>query len=157
MASGLSLCVAQDSAFKIQHEHDMTLTQRWVETLSSLRFTFIIRFVYFMACVFNTIAMMTTSVMFVTAILLPVSEYIGRYHIMILVILLASVLGVGVLVSAILAMFGMDPTSISTDKVVTSVSRDSGLTAVLRFSQVGQGRWAVVLGSVNIIGESRQL
>merc|ERR1719189_2538830 len=138
VASGLSLCVAQYSAFKIQHEHDMTLTQR---------------FVYFLACVFNTIAMMTTSVMFVTAILLPVSEYIGRYHIMILVILLASVLGVGVLVSAILAMFGMDPTSISTDKVVTSASRDSGLTAVLRFSQVGQGRWAVVLGSVNIIGK----
>ena len=106
-----------------------------------------------MACVFNTVAMMTTSLMFIMAILLPVSEYIGRYHIMILVILLASVLGVGILVSAILAMFGMDPTSISTDKVVTSVSRDSGLTAVLRFSQVGQGRWAVVLGSVNIIGE----
>ena len=106
-----------------------------------------------MACVFNTVAMMTTSLMFLMAILLPVSEYIGRYHIMILVILLASVLGVGILVSAILAMFGMDPTSITTDKVVTSTSADSGLTAVLRFSQVGKGRWAVVLGSVNIIGE----
>ena len=29
VASGLSLCVAQYSAFKIQHEHDMTLSQRW--------------------------------------------------------------------------------------------------------------------------------
>ena len=28
VASGLSLCVAQYSAFKIQHEHDMTLSQR---------------------------------------------------------------------------------------------------------------------------------
>ena len=106
-----------------------------------------------MACVFNTVAMMTTSLMFLMAILLPVSEYIGRYHIMILVILLASVLGVGILVSVILAMFGMDPTSITTDKVVTSTSTDSGLTAALRVSQVGKGRWAVVLGSVNIIGE----
>ena len=31
VASGLSLCVAQYSAFKIQHEHDMTLSQRYKE------------------------------------------------------------------------------------------------------------------------------
>ena len=30
VASGLSLAVAQYSAFKIQHEHDTTLSQRWV-------------------------------------------------------------------------------------------------------------------------------
>ena len=62
-------------------------------------------------------AMMTTCVMFVTAVLLPVSEYIGRYHIMVIVILLAAVLGLGVLVSLVLAVFGMDPSAITTDKV----------------------------------------
>ena len=126
---------------------------------------------YFLACVFNTMAMMTTCVMFVTAVLLPVSEYIGRYHIMVIVILLAAVLGLGVLVSLVLAVFGMDPSSITTDKVsnylcgvmfniyqfnnqvVTTTNTDNVLTAVLRFSQVGTGRWTLVLGSVNIIGE----
>ena len=102
IASGLSLCIAQYSAFKIQREHDLTIVQRLV---------------YFTACLFNTMAMMTTCVMFVTVILIPVVEYIGRYHIMILIILLAAVIGVGVVISCILAMFGLDQTSISMDKV----------------------------------------
>ena len=63
IASGLSLCIAQYSAFKIQHEHDTTLMQRLV---------------YFVSCVFNTITMMTTCVMFITVLLIPVVEYIGR-------------------------------------------------------------------------------
>merc|ERR1719310_211902 len=97
--------------------------------------------------------MMSTCVMFVTALLLPVSEYVGRYHIMIIVILLGAILGVGVLVSVILNMFGMDPTTITTDKVLTSSNTDSVLTSLLRFSQVGQGKWSIVLGSVNIVGK----
>merc|ERR1719445_1811624 len=96
---------------------------------------------------------MSTCVMFVTALLLPVSEYVGRYHIMIIVILLGAILGVGVLVSVILTMFGIDPTTITTDKVLTSSNNDSVLTSLLRFSQVGQGKWSIVLGSVNIIGK----
>ena len=111
---------------------------------------------YFLACSFNTVAMMSTCVMFVTALLLPVTEYVGRYHIMIIVILLGAILGVGVLVSVILTMFGMDPTTITTDKVLTSSNNDSVLTSLLRFSQVGQGKWSIVLGSVNIIGKRKK-
>ena len=36
---------------------------------------------------------------------------------------------------------------------MTTTNTDNVLTAVLRFSQVGTGRWTLVLGSVNIIGE----
>ena len=36
---------------------------------------------------------------------------------MVIVILLAAVLGLGVLVSLVLAVFGMDPSAITTDKV----------------------------------------
>merc|ERR1711884_374702 len=72
---------------------------------------------------------------------------------MVIVILLAAVLGLGVLVSLVLAVFGMDPSSITTGKVVTTTNTDNVLTAVLRFSQVGTGRWTLVLGSVNIIGK----
>ena len=86
VASGLALCTAQYSAFKIQHEHDITTTQKVV---------------YFLACIFNTIAMMTCCLMFLTVIVLPVSEYVGRYHIMILVIILAAILGVSILVNLI--------------------------------------------------------
>ena len=39
------------------------------------------------------------------------------------------------------------------NQVVTTTNTDNVLTAVLRFSQVGTGRWTLVLGSVNIIGE----
>merc|ERR1712024_30395 len=83
--------------------------------------------------------MLTTCLMFLTVIVLPVSEYVGRYHLMILAI--------------ILAIFGMDVTKISTDKVLTAGGGDNVLTALLRFSQVGKGRWSVILGSVNVIGK----
>ena len=138
VGSGLSLCTAQYSAFKIQHEHDTTTTQR---------------IVYFLACLFNTIAMMTCCLMFLTVIVLPVSEYVGRYHIMILVIILAAVIGVSVLVNLILALFGLDVSQIKTDRVVTAGLSNNALTALLRFSQVGRGRWAVILGSVNVVGK----
>ena len=138
VASGLALCTAQYSAFKIQHEHDITTTQKVV---------------YFLACIFNTIAMMTCCLMFLTVIILPVSEYVGRYHIMILVISLAAILGVSVLVNLILALFGLDLSQIKTDRVLTAGLSNNALTALLRFSQVGRGRWAVILGCVNVLGK----
>ena len=96
--------------------------------------------------------MMTSCLVFVTLILLPVSTYIGRYHIMILVILLAAILGLGTLISVTLAIFGMDPTTITTDRVVTRLQTNNLLTAFLRFSQVGTGQWATMLGATTIIG-----
>merc|ERR1719412_1100125 len=50
-------------------------------------------------------------------------------------------------------MFGMDVAQIKTDKGVTAGLSNNALTALLRFSQVGRGRWAVILGSVNVIGK----
>ena len=86
-----------------------------------------------MACLFNTLAMLTTCLMFVTAILLPVSSYVGRYHLMLVVILLAAVLGVSVLVSGVLALAGQDQAAITTDRVSTrAAGPTSPLTAVLR-------------------------
>merc|ERR1712013_817715 len=123
---------------KIQHEHDLTLGQR---------------FIFFLSCIFNTIAMMTSSVIFVTVIILPTSTYIGRYHIMIIVILLAAILGLGFMISIILAFFGMDPTTMTTDRVVTRFQTNNLLTSFLRFSQVGSGQWASLLGATNLIGK----
>merc|ERR550519_299980 len=85
-------------------------------------------------------------------ILLPVSTYVGRYHIMILVILLAAILGLGAILSMTLALFGMDPTMITQDRVVTRFQTNNLLTAFLRFSQVGAGRWATLLGATTLIG-----
>ena len=104
-------------------------------------------------------AMMTTSVMFITVVLLPVVEYIGRYHIMILVILIAAIFGVGILVNIILAIFGMDADNIKTDKVITRSNDEekNPLTSVLKFSQVGKGKWKIILGSVTIIGKIKFL
>ena len=110
--------MAQYTAFKIQHEHDLTLQQR---------------IVYFLACVFNTIAMMTTSIVFVLLVLLPCSAYIGRYHLMILVLLGAALLAVATLVSLTLAAFSLDCTGITADRVVTRLNTDSLLTAFLRY------------------------
>merc|ERR1719244_2339262 len=138
LGSALSLIVAQYTAFKIQHEHDLTLGQR---------------ITFFLSCIFNTVAMMTSSVIFVTVIILPISTYIGRYHIMIIVILLAAILGLGFMISIILAFFGMDPTTITTDRVVTRFQTNNLLTSFLRFSQVGSGQWASVLGATNLIGK----
>jgi len=138
LGSALSLIVAQYTAFKIQHEHDLTFSQRTI---------------YFFSCVFNTIAMMTSSVVFITVILLPVSTYIGRYHIMILVILFAAILGLGTIITVILAIFGMDPTTITTDRVVTRFQTNNLLTAFLRFSQVGTGQWATLLGATTLVGK----
>ena len=109
--------MAQYTAFKIQHEHDMTLAQR---------------IVYFLACAFNTIAMMTTSLVFVLVILLPCSAYVGRYHLMVLVILVVSVLAVATLLSLTLAAFGLDASSLRADRVVTRLRAPSLLTAFLR-------------------------
>eukprot|EP00090_Calanus_glacialis_P026119 TRINITY_DN4096_c0_g1_i7.p1 TRINITY_DN4096_c0_g1~~TRINITY_DN4096_c0_g1_i7.p1 ORF type:complete len:770 (-),score=237.96 TRINITY_DN4096_c0_g1_i7:508-2817(-) len=138
LGSALSLIVAQYTAVKIQHEHDLTLGQR---------------IIYFVSCIFNTIAMMTSSVIFITVIILPVSTYVGRYHIMILVILFAAILGLGTLISLTLAFFGLDPTTITTDRVVTRFQTNNLLTAFLRFSQVGSGQWASLLGAATLVGK----
>merc|ERR1719318_853029 len=138
LGSALSLIVAQYTALKIQHEHDLTLGQR---------------IIYFVSCIFNTIAMMTSSVIFVTVIILPVSTYVGRYHIMLLVILFAALLGLGTLISLTLAFFGMDPSTITTDRVVTRFQTNNLLTAFLRFSQVGSGQWAALLGATTLAGK----
>merc|ERR1712106_1066078 len=138
LGSALSLIVAQYSALKIQHEHSLTLGQR---------------IVFFVSCIFNTIAMMTSCVVFITVIILPVSTYIGRYHIMIIVILLAAILALGTLISVTLAIFGMDPTTITTDRVVTVLQPTSILTAFLRFSKSGSGQWATLLGATTLIGK----
>ena len=90
------------------------------------------RLVYFTACVFNTIAMMTTSVVFVLLVLLPCSAYIGRYHIMVLVILGAVLLVLSTLLSLTLAAFGLDATNISADRIITRLRAPSLLTAFLR-------------------------
>ena len=86
---------------QVQHEHGLTLGQRMV---------------YFLACLANTAAMLTTTLVFVMAILLPCATYVGRYHIMLLVILGAAVLGVATLVSVGLALAGLDTSLLSADR-----------------------------------------
>jgi hypothetical protein len=49
--------------------------------------------VYFLACVFNTVAMMSSCLMLVFVVLLPAATYVGRYHIMVIIILGAAMLG----------------------------------------------------------------
>jgi hypothetical protein len=51
------------------------------------------RLVYFLACVFNTVAMMSSCLMLVFVVLLPAATYVGRYHIMVIIILGAAMLG----------------------------------------------------------------
>eukprot|EP00092_Neocalanus_flemingeri_P079336 GFUD01098833.1.p1 GENE.GFUD01098833.1~~GFUD01098833.1.p1 ORF type:complete len:443 (+),score=80.62 GFUD01098833.1:626-1954(+) len=136
--SALSLLVAQYTALKIQHKLDLTLGQR---------------IIYFLSCVFNTIAMMTSCVILVTMIILQVSTNVGRYHIMILVILFAAILGLGALISVTLASFSMDPTTITTDRVVTRLQTNHLPTAFLRFSQVGSGQWSSLLGVTTLVGK----
>ena len=50
------------------------------------------RIVYFLACCFNTVSMMTSCVVFVMLVFLPCSSYVGRYHIMAIIILGAALL-----------------------------------------------------------------
>ena len=56
------------------------------------------RIVYFLACCFNTVAMMTSCVVFVMLVFLPCSSYVGRYHIMAIIILGAALLLVNVII-----------------------------------------------------------
>jgi len=138
LGSGLSLVIAQYTAFKIQHEHDMTLTQR---------------IVYFLACCFNTVAMMTSCVVFVMLVFLPCSSYVGRYHIMAIIILGAALLLVATLVSITLAIFGLDASSFKADRVISKLQSPSLLTGFLRFSQTSPGQWSSLLGSVTMLGK----
>jgi hypothetical protein len=54
---------------------------------------FSVRLIYFLACVFNTVAMMSACLMLVFVVLLPAATYVGRYHIMVIIILGAAMLG----------------------------------------------------------------
>ena len=112
------------------------------------------RIIYFVSCIFNTIAMMTSSVIFITVIILPVSTYVGRYHIMILVIFFAAILGMGTLISLTLAFFGLDPTTITTDRVVT-FSRPTTLSPPSSGSdKLVLCQWASLLGAATLVGMS---
>jgi len=138
LASALSLVVGQYTAFKVQHEHGLTLGQRVV---------------YFFACLANTAAMLTTTLVFVMAILLPCATYVGRYHIMLLVILGAAVIGVATLVSVSLALAGLDTGMLSADRVVASVRSQALLTSFLRFSKSGgSGQWSSLMGATSVLG-----
>ena len=96
-----SVDIIKITIHQVQHEHGLTLGQRVV---------------YFFACLANTAAMLTTTLVFVMAILLPCATYVGRYHIMLLVILGAAVIGVATLVSVSLALAGLDTGMLSADR-----------------------------------------
>ena len=115
---------------------------------------YICRMVYFMACIFNTLAMMTTASLFVTLIFLISSSWIGHNHLMVLLILGCSVLGISILVSFTMIMIGMEQsTTNNADRVVTFIQPSNILAAFLRFSRIGSGPLAGLLGSVTLIGE----
>jgi len=96
---------------------------------------------------------MTSCVVLVTVVLLPVSTYVGRYHMMILVVLGVTAIGIAALVSLGLSIFSLDPATITTDRVVTRFQTSNLLTAFLRFSQIGRGHWETLLGATTIIGK----
>ena len=105
-----------------------------------------------MACIFNTLAMMTTASLFVTLIFLTSSTWIGHYHLMVFIILGCSVLGISILVSLTMFLTGMDQSS-NADRVVTIIQPSNILTAFLRFSRIGSEPLAGLLGSVTLIGK----
>ena len=96
--------------------------------------------------------MMVSSVVFITLIILPVSTYVGHYHIMIIVIMFAAILILGILICVTLAFFGLDPATITTDKVVTRFNTENLQTAFLRFGQAGTGQWVCLLGASTLVG-----
>jgi len=136
VGSAVALILAQYTAFKIQHEHCLTFPQRLL---------------YLLACTFNTIAMMCSSLILVVVVFLPAATFIGRYHIMAILILGAVILGIGLCMSAVLAGFGLDPTKLETDKLHTILNSEGILTSFLRFTQSGEGRWRSILGGVTMI------
>ena len=106
-----------------------------------------------MACIFNTLAMMTTASLFVTLIFLTSSTWICHFHLMVFLILGCSVLGISILVSFTMFLTGMDQSINNADQVVTFVQPSNILAAFLRFSRMGSGPLAGLLGSVTLIGE----
>merc|ERR1719450_1766547 len=70
---------------------------------------------------------------------------------MLLVILGAAVLGVATLVSASLALAGLDTATLSADRVVTSVRSQALLTSFLRFNKTG-GQWSSLMGATSVLG-----
>merc|ERR1719242_2284676 len=97
--------------------------------------------------------MMTSCVVFVMLVFLPCSAYVGRYHIMALVILGGALLLVATLVSITLAIFGLDASSLKADRVISKLQSPSLLTGFLRFSQTSPGQWSSLLGSVTMLGK----
>ena len=96
---------------------------------------------------------MTSCVVFVMLVFLPCSAYVGRYHIMALVILGGALLlvsfflikikmcdksfsQVATLVSITLAIFGLDASSLKADRVISKLQSPSLLTGFLRLSFV---------------------
>ena len=67
------------------------------------------RIVYFLACCFNTVAMMTSCVVFVMLVFLPCSSYVGRYHIMAIIILGAALLLVNFMILLSLSLLVVAP------------------------------------------------
>ena len=122
------------------------------------------RIVYFLACCFNTVSMMTSCVVFVMLVFLPCSSYVGRYHIMAIIILGAAlllvnfiilklsvvnfivvvatdiscinkaILQVATLVSITLAIFGLDASTLKADRVISRLQSPSLLTGFLRLT-----------------------
>ena len=133
----------------------MGIVWLWVrgrEMLVNQAIIILCRMVYFMACIFNTLAMLTTTSLLVTLIFIMSSTFIGHFHLMILVITGCSVLGISILVSITMAIAGMDQAMINTDRVVTVLRPSNILTAFLRFSKTGAGSLSMVLGAVTLIG-----
>jgi ribosomal protein L37AE/L43A len=83
--------------------------------------------------------MMTTCLVFVLVILLPCSAYVGRYHLMVLAILVMSVLAVATLLSLTLVAFGLDASSLRADRVVTRLRTPSLLTAFIGRTECEKG------------------
>ena len=105
-----------------------------LKDIETLKYKLFHRIVYFLACCFNTVSMMTSCVVFVMLVFLPCSSYVGRYHIMAIIILgaalllvqpvlkyfclwifwslLNSVNQVATLVSITLAIFGLDASNL---------------------------------------------
>ena len=96
---------------------------------------------------------MSSCVVFVMLVFLPCSAYVGRYHIMALVILGGALLlvsfliitikmcdksfsQVATLVSITLAIFGLDASSLKADRVISKLQSPSLLTGFLRLSFV---------------------
>ena len=75
------------------------------------------------------------------------------YNLMILLIFGCSVLGISILVSLTMCLTGMDQSNNYADRVVTILQPTNILALFLRFSRMGSGPLAGLLGCVTLIGK----